>query len=252
MIKMSVSAPAFLSANWQNILILSWPVDAGLLQPYLPLGLEIDRFDGDAYISAVGLTVANSRVAGIPVGPRRYPQVNCRFYVRRTLPDGGQRPGVVFIRQIVPYRAIALAARLIYREPFQYAPMPDAAGAPASDRQRRIAYAWRTNGPTAGFGADRPPAPAQYAAPGTLAEFLTARYWGYNGANGGVLREYRVRRESWQLQTATACGFEGDLNMLSDSGPIVAAISNPPASAIIAAGGPTQIGWPHRCVQGVS
>lgn len=240
--KITPPSPAFLSANWQNILILSWPVDAGLLLPYLPPGLDIDRFDGTAYISAVGLTVANSRVAGIRAGPRRYPQVNCRFYVRRALPAGGHRPGVVFIRQLVPHRTIALTARLIYREPFQYAPISD-----DGDGQRRIAYGWRINGQTAGFGAEIPPTPAQYAAPGSLAEFLTARYWGYNGASDGRLREYRVRREPWPLQTAAICGFEGDANMLSDSGSIAAAITNPPASALIAAGGPTQIGWPHRC-----
>lgn len=246
--KITPPSPAFLAANWQNILILSWPIDAGLLLPHLPPGLAIDRFDGVAYISIVGLSVANSRIAGIPAGPRRYPQVNCRFYVRRTLPAGGHRPGVVFIRQLVPYRTIARAARLIYREPFQYAPMPDAGSTSVSDQQRRIAYQWRCNGQTAGFGAEIPPKPAQYAALGSLAEFLTARYWGYNGASdGGRLREYQVRREPWQLQTATACGFEGNLNILSATDPIAAAMSNPPASAIIAAGGPTQIGWPHRC-----
>ena len=241
-------SPTFLAANWQNILILSWPVDASLLLPHLPPGLNIDGFDGNAYISAVGLTVANSRIAGIPAGPRRYPQVNCRFYVRRTLPDGDQRLGVVFIRQLVPHRAIALTARLIYREPFQYAPMPDAAGAPASDQHCRIAYGWRINGQTAGFWANCPPSPAQYAAPDSLSEFLTARYWGYNGAtDGSRLREYRVRREPWLLQTATICGFEGNLNILSATNPLAAAMSNSPASALIAAGGPTQIGWPRRC-----
>ena len=129
--------------------------------------------------------------------------------------------------------------------------MSDAAdaGAPASDQQRRITYGWRINGQTAGFGAEIPPAPAQYAAPDSLAEFLTARYWGYNGAtDGSRLREYRVRREPWPLQTATICGFEGNLNILSDTYPITAAMTGPPASALIAAGGPTQIGWPHRAI----
>ena len=239
---------AFLSANWQTILILSWPVDANLLLPHLPPGLAIDRFDSNAYISAVGLTVANSRIAGIPAYPRRYRQVNCRFYVRRTLPDGGHRPGVVFIRQLVPYRAIALTARLIYREPFQYAAMPDDAGDAAPNKQSRIAYRWQHNGPTAGFWANIPPSPPQYAAPNSLSDFLTARYWGYNGANGGALREYRVRREPWQLQTPTDYGIDGDVNTLVGNPTLAAALSNPPASALITHGGTAQIGWPHRCI----
>lgn len=268
---------AFLSADWQNIVILSWPVDARLLLPYLPPGLEIDRFDGAAYISAVGLTVANSRVAGIPVWPRRYQQVNFRFYARRTTAGGGCRPGVVFLRQLVPNRIAALSARLLYHEPFQYAPMsnalmpsntpiPDApipgdggdAASRAPGSQCRIAYRWRRNGQTAGFWAESA-APAEYAAPGSLSEFLTARYWGYNywGYNywgytgaGGALREYPVRREPWRLQPAADCGFTNlaAIPILDGSRAIAAALAGPPASALIAQdGGPAHIGWPRRC-----
>lgn len=249
MTKTSSSPNAFLSANWQAILILSWPVDANLLLPYLPPGLAIDRFDGIAYISAVGLTVANSRIAGIPAYPRRYRQVNCRFYVRRTLPGDRHRPGVVFIRQLVPHRTIELMARLIYREPFQYATMPDDAGNAAPNKQSRITYHWQHNGQTAGFWANIPPSPPQCAAPGSLDEFLTARYWGYNGGAGETtLREYQVRREPWQLQTPTNYGFDGNLNTLVGSPTIAAAMSAPPASALITAGGTAQIGWPQRCI----
>ena len=249
-------APAFLSADWQNIVILSWPVDAALLRPCLPSGLEIDCYDGAAYISAVGLTVANSRVAGIPAGPRRYQQVNFRFYARRAAADGSRQPGVVFIRQLVPYRTIALAARLLYREPFQYAPMLNAAipddGASVSGGQRCIAYRWRRNGTTAELWAKTDSAaPAEYAAPGSLEEFLTARYWGYHGVGGG-LREYPVRREPWRLQTAADGGFDnpaGILDAIQDGGGAIgAALSRAPASALMArAGGAAQIGWPRRC-----
>ena len=246
-------AHAFLSADWQNIVILSWPVDAALLRPYLPSGLEIDCYDGAAYISAVGLTVVNSRVAGIPAGPRRYRQVNFRFYVRRAAADGSGQPGVVFIQQLVPYRTIALAARLLYREPFQYALMRDdsVAASDAPDGQHRIAYRWQRNGTTAALWAETDSAaPAEYAAPGSLEEFLTARYWGYHGA-GGALREYPVRREPWRLQTAADCGFTNPAAitdaMIDNGGAIAAALSRPPAAALMArAGGAAQIGWPRR------
>lgn len=244
-------ARAFLSADWQNIVILSWPVDAALLRPYLPSGLEIDCYDGAAYISAVGLTVANSRVAGIPAGPRRYRQVNFRFYARRAAADGSRQPGVVFIQQLVPYRTIALAARLLYREPFQYAAIPDD-GASASGGRRRIAYRWRCNGLTAELWAESiSAAPAEFAAPGSLEEFLTARYWGYHGVGGG-LREYPVRREPWRLQTAADGGFINPAAitdaMMDNGGAIAAALSKPPAAALMArAGGAAQIGWPRRC-----
>ena len=250
-------AHAFLSADWQNIVILSWPVDAALLRPYLPSGLEIDCYDGAAYISAVGLTVANSRMAGIPAGPRRYRQVNFRFYARRAAADGSRQAGVVFIRQLVPYRTIALAARLLYREPFQYAPMLNAAipddGASVSGGQRRIAYRWRCNGLTAALWAESAgAAPAEYAVPGSLDEFLTARYWGYHGVGGG-LREYPVRREPWRLQTAADCGLTNPAAVMDASkdgnGAIGAALAGLPASALIVrAGGTAQIGWPRRCV----
>lgn len=248
---------AFLSADWRNIVILSWPLDAALLRPHLPPGLEIDRFDGAAYLSAVGLTVANSRMAGIPAGPRRYPQVNFRFYARRAAADGSRQAGVVFIQQLVPYRTVALAARLLYREPFQYAPMLNAAiqddGASVSGGQCRIAYRWRCNGLTAGLWAETDSAvPAEYAAPGSLAEFLTARYWGYHGA-GGALREYSVRREPWRLQTSAGGGFTNPAAVMDASkdgnGAIGAALAGLPASALIVrAGGTAQIGWPRRCV----
>ena len=113
--------PAALTANWINPLLFSWPVDDAVLEPLLPSGLVIDHWQGRAYISLVGLRFEGLRVFGVPVLPRRYDEVNLRFYVRRPGDGDEERPGVVFIRQIVPHRLTALAAQVMYGEPFTVA-----------------------------------------------------------------------------------------------------------------------------------
>ena len=39
----------FLTASWQDLLLLNWRVDPRLLQHYLPEGTELDSFCGDDF-----------------------------------------------------------------------------------------------------------------------------------------------------------------------------------------------------------
>ena len=104
-------APGFLAACWRNVALLSWPVDDELLEPLLPTGLEIDHWGGATYISLVGLWFDDVRVFGIPALPRRYEEINLRFYVRGVSNADDRGPGVVFIRQLVPHRITTWVAR---------------------------------------------------------------------------------------------------------------------------------------------
>lgn len=46
--------------SWGKLLFMHWPIDAELLRPLIPSQLEIDIFDGRAWIGAV-YDVGNSR-----------------------------------------------------------------------------------------------------------------------------------------------------------------------------------------------
>ena len=208
-------------------------------------GLAIDRWQGRAYISLVGLRFEGLRVLGVPVLPRRYDEVNLRFYVRRPGDGADERPGVVFIRQLVPHRLTALAARVMYGEPFTVARTGhefEGLEADESDSLRRIAYHWRHAGRRQRFWAESDQTPT-YANPGSLEEFLTARYWGYNGKTGAGVRAYHLTRPAWQVRRASRWGIDCDFSEVC-GGRLAEAMLKEPASVLLATGSRTSVSMP--------
>ena len=258
--------PPFLTANWRRPLLLSWPIPPAALLPLLPAGLTLDCWQGNAWISLVGLCFDDTRIYGIPAWPRRYAEVNLRFYVRPTAPDDDDAPGcddasddnrpapgVVFLRQIVSHRITALAARRLYGEPFLQRPVRC-----QTDPSGALTYQWRNANSDAGArwhtfqaqpsaDADDPPA---LPAPGSLDEFLTARYWGYNGKPAGPTRAYQLTRPPWRLQPAAATRIDADLTSeygtCEHAAALAAAMSRPPASALLASDCRARIHRPRR------
>src|SRR5690242_13649205 len=109
----------FLTAEWRDLVMLNYEVPQGLLEPLVPGGVELDHWNGTLYVSVVGFLFRDTRVLGLAIpGHRTFEEVNLRFYVRREV-AGEERRGVVFIRELVPRRAIATVARLLYNEPYR-------------------------------------------------------------------------------------------------------------------------------------
>lgn len=91
--------------------MLNFAVDPALLKPLVPAGTELDFYQGETFVSVVGFLFLATRVRGLSVPfHRNFEEVNLRFYVRAPSADGRRR-GVVFVRELVPRRAIALVAR---------------------------------------------------------------------------------------------------------------------------------------------
>ena len=227
------SGRVFLTAEWRDLALLNYEVDAGLLAPFIPRGTELDDWRGKIFLSLVGFRFLKTRVFGLPVPLNsNFDEVNLRFYVRRR-ENGEVRRGVAFIREIVPRRAIAFVARTLYNE--QYVALPMAHDIHATeDGGVAAAYRWRSGGRWSElrFESQGQPEPLQ---DGSQEQFIAEHYWGYAAQPDGGCMEYQVAHPSWRVWQPRRAEFDGDVETLY--GPEFAAVlRGKPASAFLAEG----------------
>jgi uncharacterized protein YqjF (DUF2071 family) len=223
--------------------MINYEAPPELLDPLVPAGVELDRWRNTLYVSVVGFLFQDTRVLGLAIpGHRSFEEVNLRFYVRREVPDETRR-GVVFIRELVPRRAIALVARLLYNEPYRAVPMshrfvPNSRT--GTDRQ----YAWRAGDAwtTIHATADGPPRPLQE---GSEEEFITEHYWGYTRQRDGGTIEYRVAHPRWSVWTATDVRLAGDFSRVYGDA-FARVLAGRPRSAFVADGSAVTVFAPSR------
>jgi len=110
----------FLTAEWRNLINLTYEIDPDLLKDYLPDNIEPDILpNGKAHVSLVAFDFLDTRVKGLKIPFHiNFPEINLRCYVKYK----GQI-GVVFIKEFVPKHCIALVANKIYNEPYFSIPM---------------------------------------------------------------------------------------------------------------------------------
>jgi uncharacterized protein YqjF (DUF2071 family) len=227
----------FLRAGWYHLAMLNYPVDAGLLQKYVPAGTELDRWQGRAYLSVVGFMMLDTRVRGIPIPcHRNFEEVNLRMYVRRKAADGWRR-GVVFIKEIVPRWMTAWVARRFYNENYVATPMrhnvvlPTVA-APAGS----VRFEWSSEGRWHSVSAQIAGQPAALAQ-GSEQAFITEHYWGYCRQRDGSTVEYGVEHPPWRVWAAASARLDCDVTAVYGA-EFAAPLSGTPTSAFVADGSP--------------
>src|SRR3989442_5255653 len=114
----------FLTARWEDLVLLNYSCPIELLEPLVPRGTVLDLWNGQALVSLVGFLFRDTRVLGVRVPfHEAFEEVNLRFYVHRVTRSGEMRRAVVFVRELVPRHAIAAVARWVYDEPYLAVPM---------------------------------------------------------------------------------------------------------------------------------
>ncbi|MBX3356404.1 MAG: DUF2071 domain-containing protein [Phycisphaeraceae bacterium] len=232
----------FLTAEWRDLVIANFRVPASLLTPLVPRGTILDLWQAQALVSLVGFRFVETRVLGVAVPLHRdFVEVNLRFYVRRELASGSRR-AVVFIRELVPRRAIAWTARALYNEPYRALPMRHLHRADAA--APTWCYEWQDGGGWTGFSAEAAGA-AEELTPGSKAEFITEHYWGYTAQRDGGTVEYRVEHPPWRVWSNAAFRVHGDLRRTYGES-FGAILSGTPDSVFVAVGSPVTVFRPRR------
>jgi uncharacterized protein YqjF (DUF2071 family) len=229
----------FLSAEWRNLVMLNYEVDPSILAGRIPAGCELDAWSGRYFVSVVGFQFLRTRLLGIPIPFHRdFEEVNLRFYVRHKN-EGEWRRGVVFVRELVPRRAIALVANRVYGENYRALPMRHVVALSHEAELSRISYEWRQNDDWEGVAATFSGAPVL---PTDEAEetFITEHYWGYAQQPGHSTVEYQVEHPRWHVWHADTASLECDVSSLYGA-EFRDALSGSPSTAFIADGSPVVV-----------
>ena len=183
---------ALLHQRWHGLAFLHWSFAPDAVRAIVPAALELDLFDGRAWVGITPFTVTRMRPSLLPPLPvvSSADEVNLRVYVHR---DGV--PGIWFPSLEITNRLALAGARIAYRLPYFHARMSVVRdGDTVSFRSERsgtphavLDAQWR-------LGQPRPP-----AAPGSLEFFLIERYVLYARA-GTTLMRARIHHRPWPLR----------------------------------------------------
>jgi uncharacterized protein YqjF (DUF2071 family) len=190
-----------ISMSWHDLLFMHWPVPVGSLRPLVPPGLEIDTFDGSAWLGVVPFRMSGVRPRFLPSVPALsdFPELNLRTYV-----TAGGRPGVWFFSLDAHNPVAVRLARATFGLPYFDARMSCELVASSGEVRYRSERTHR-GAPPARFAARyRPTSELPGSRPGTLEHFLTERYCLYSADKRGRVRRGDIHHELWPLHGAEA------------------------------------------------
>lgn len=198
--------------KWRDLLFLHWQVPVESLRPLIPPQLELDLYNGTAYVGLVPFRMRGVRPIGLPAVPwlSNFHETNVRTYVHFQ----GSEPGVWFFSlDAANYLAVWLA-RAWFHLPYHFARMfvdeesgsPDpAAPIDGARRDSPVVYAGvrhQDGSPQASYCIRALPIGVPRASqPGTLEHFLAERYILYTLRKDRLHRGY-VHHPPYPLQPA--------------------------------------------------
>jgi uncharacterized protein YqjF (DUF2071 family) len=177
------------------LLFAHWPVPASALRPMIPASLEIDEFDGEAWIGLVPfrMSIRPRALPHVP-GISHFAELNVRTYVRNS-----GKPGVWFFSLDAASATAVFGGRQFFHLPYfraDIAMKPEGSGFRFDSKRR---------GAAAEFAARYGPCSEPYLAkPGDLDHWLTERYCLYTASPAGKLLRGDIHHTPWPLQRAEA------------------------------------------------
>jgi uncharacterized protein YqjF (DUF2071 family) len=208
----------FLKANWENLIMANYSVDAAVLIPLLPNGVELDYYDQKAYVSLVGFMFKKTSLFGIPIPLfGSFEEVNL---------------------ETVPFKIVAVIANKLYKE--HYISIPTKHSIELGD-PLKISYSWKMNQKWNSIKVSAH-ASQQQIATGSMEEFIFERYFGFTKIDQQTTQSYRINHPKWQ--TNQLLSSEVNCNFGEMYGPSFAELSQKQADSIFLANGSSvSVNW---------
>jgi uncharacterized protein YqjF (DUF2071 family) len=189
-----------MTQTWEHLLFAHWPISSNIIRRLIPDGLEIDTFDGQAWISVIPFLMSGIRLRFLPIIPytSTFPEINVRTYVK-----ANNKPGVFFITLDAANSLALHIAKIWYHLPYYKAKMS------FQDKGQNIEFWSRrldsSHSEIKFHGNYRPISPPFAAQKGTIEHWLTERYIFYcRSSYNNKIYYGEVYHEPWELQTAEA------------------------------------------------
>jgi uncharacterized protein YqjF (DUF2071 family) len=196
--------------RWERLTFLHWQFDPAAVQRLLPDSLEVDTFEGTAWVGLVPFFMHVATPGGTRVPwVSNFCETNVRTYVR----DRDGRTGIWFLSLDAARLGAVAVARATYRLPYFWSSMSLTGG------HDQISYACRRRWPgprgvasTISLRIGEPYAAAEL---GDLDHFLTAR-WILFSVHGSRHRFARACHQPWPLHRAEVTSLDDQLITAAD------------------------------------
>jgi uncharacterized protein len=183
--------------TWEHLLFAHWSVDPSAMARVIPPGLELDLFDGRAWIAVTPFLLRGLRPRFLPSIPGVNPflETNVRTYVRR-----GGRGGIYFFSLDATSRAAVNGARILNDLPYRHARgRIRVAGGAVSYMLRRTD---RRHGAASLDTSYGPRGRAAEPMPGSLEHFLVERYCLFAVPESGEIIRTDIHHRPWRIHPA--------------------------------------------------
>jgi uncharacterized protein YqjF (DUF2071 family) len=188
--------------SWIDLTFLHSRYDPAVVRPLVPRELDLDLYDGAAWVGLVPFEIVGLAPPGLPALPwiSHFPETNLRTYVV----DRQGRRGVWFFSLDAARLAAVVGARVAYALPYFWARMHV-----VSDG-RRVRYRSHRLQPPLAMSTIDVHVGKRIAEPSELEVFLTARWRLYARRLGWILHA-DIEHQPWPLRRAEVAGLQETL-----------------------------------------
>ncbi|MBW8348799.1 DUF2071 domain-containing protein [Bacillus sp. IITD106] len=183
--------------KWRDVLFMHLPIKPEKLQPYIPSAIEIDTFDGYAWLGVVVFKIDGIYPRGFPPVSIRpaFPEINLRTYVRCN-----DKPGIYFLSlDVDDWTSYTLAKRWLH---VPYHP------AKISIQKKKQSYQFESirnrNNQIICKGSYTPLSGIYYPENMTLDHWLTERYCFFSNDIKSNIYCLDIHHTPWPLQKAVS------------------------------------------------